>query len=96
MLSHQQPIHILLFLLIINSPLSAALPKPVPTDSPPNKDGAIPGGVDETGADDSAGAGGKPGGSVNLSKGAQIAIIVIVTLVVIFGGIYMTLYYLST
>ncbi|PGH13096.1 hypothetical protein AJ80_06468 [Polytolypa hystricis UAMH7299] len=58
--------------------------------------GIIPGSVDDTGeAPDETGSSGKSDGSINLSKGAQIAIIVVAIIVAIIGITSAVLFYLA-
>ncbi|KAK2744240.1 hypothetical protein FQN57_004325 [Myotisia sp. PD_48] len=75
-------------LTLLNLPIAAALPQPVSTNV-----AIAPGGIDNI--EEEGGSGKNSGGSVNLSKNGQIAIIVIVTVVVVLGVASAILFYLA-
>ncbi|KAL1960380.1 hypothetical protein VTO42DRAFT_8340 [Malbranchea cinnamomea] len=70
-------------------------PENGPSDVTGYDDGAIPGGVGYADPDADEGSSGDSRGSVNLSTGAQVAIIVIAVIVVILGIISAVLFYLA-
>lgn len=77
-----------LSILFITSVAAQGSPENGPSNESGYNDGAIPGGIGYAGPEGEAGSSGGSRGSVNLSTGAQVAIIVVAVVVAIIGGIY--------
>lgn len=75
-------------MLFISSAAAQVSPENGPSDETGYDDGSIPGSVGYVGPEGEEGSRGSSKGSVNLSTGAQIAIIVVAVLVAIIASAY--------
>ena len=84
-----------LSILFIASVAAQGSPENGPSDESGYEDGAIPGGIGYVGPEGEAGSSGASRGSVNLSTGAQVAIIVVAVVVAIIGSTFPTVSFVS-